>query len=285
MVKVFMGHRISDDQQPKVGPYGYLNVSQNCLIDILKAHTNFHGLNLRSFNNPQKHEKNCLLLTFDDGYKDFIDNALPIIEKFQTPSILFLSTGFIDGEIIPFEWELADIITAVKRLKTPDLKTHTVTDSTRQQEIYETIRQTLKNKNNASRQAYLKQLRSINHTAPKPRTHTDFLNWQEIIALDQHSLITIGAHTRTHPFLPAISLLEAYYEIRLSKIRIEKILRHSIDCFSYPYGGHSPIIRLLTRFAGFKYAFTTDPKPMNLSACNRFSIPRLDLHNHITENN
>ena len=285
MVKVFMGHGVSDEQQPQVGPHGYLNVSQNHLIYLLKAHTDFHGLNLRSFNHPQKHEKNCLLLTFDDGYKDFIDNALTVIEKFQTPCIVFLSTGFIDREIIPFEWELADIITAVKRLKTPDLEIHAVSDSTRQQEIYETIRKTLKIKNNASRQAYFQQLRSTNHIDRKPPTHTEFLNWQEIIALDQHSLITIGAHTRTHPFLPTLSLLEAYYEIRLPKIRIEKILGHSIDCFSYPYGGHSFIIRLLTRLAGFKYAFTTDPKPVDLSACNRFSIPRLDLHNYIAENN
>jgi peptidoglycan/xylan/chitin deacetylase (PgdA/CDA1 family) len=44
-----------------------------------------------------------VLLTFDDGYQDNLTNALPILEKYQCPAVLFLPTDYIGGGALPHD--------------------------------------------------------------------------------------------------------------------------------------------------------------------------------------
>ena len=44
-----------------------------------------------------------VVLTFDDGTADFVDNTLPILAKYRLPATLYLATGFIDGAIPWFD--------------------------------------------------------------------------------------------------------------------------------------------------------------------------------------
>lgn len=55
-----------------------------------------------------------VLITFDDGYQDFADAALPILERYQAPSAVFVHTGRSSGELgneFPLmDWEtIADV--------------------------------------------------------------------------------------------------------------------------------------------------------------------------------
>jgi peptidoglycan/xylan/chitin deacetylase (PgdA/CDA1 family) len=40
----------------------------------------------------------AVLLTFDDGYRDNLENALPILRRYGYPAVLFVPIGFLDGE-------------------------------------------------------------------------------------------------------------------------------------------------------------------------------------------
>ena len=42
---------------------------------------------------------NAALITFDDGFKSYFNTAIPILEKYNIPSIIFLNMGPIKGEI------------------------------------------------------------------------------------------------------------------------------------------------------------------------------------------
>ena len=39
--------------------------------------------------------KKCILLTFDDGYTSVMSNALPILKKYNIPSIIFFPNGLL----------------------------------------------------------------------------------------------------------------------------------------------------------------------------------------------
>ncbi|QWD89163.1 polysaccharide deacetylase family protein [Polynucleobacter sp. MWH-CaK5] len=43
------------------------------------------------------------VITFDDGYQDNLNVALPLLEKYQVPATIFVTTGMI-GEVPNFQW-------------------------------------------------------------------------------------------------------------------------------------------------------------------------------------
>jgi len=51
----------------------------------------------------EKPKENAALIYFDDGYKDIIDFALPILERENIRAAIFLTTDFVDGTKNPWE--------------------------------------------------------------------------------------------------------------------------------------------------------------------------------------
>ena len=99
--------------------------------------------------------------------------------------------------------------------------------------------------------------------------------------LDRESLITIGAHTRSHPQLIKLSRSRQLYEIRGSKKDLEKILNHPVESFSYPFGGYSDISYQtinIVKQSGFKYAAVNWSGNMTLFE-NIYTIPRIIIRN------
>jgi peptidoglycan/xylan/chitin deacetylase (PgdA/CDA1 family) len=45
----------------------------------------------------------CVCITFDDGYRDALDMALPILREFDMPATVYLPTAMIDG-VAPYDW-------------------------------------------------------------------------------------------------------------------------------------------------------------------------------------
>ena len=87
------------------------------------------------------------------------------------------------------------------------------------------------------------------------------LNWEDIIYLDNHHLITIGAHTHTHANLKSLNESDALDEIKYSKLLLEKELNHSINHFAYPFGSEDQVGERVSKYPerlGFKTAVSTN---------------------------
>jgi peptidoglycan/xylan/chitin deacetylase (PgdA/CDA1 family) len=71
-----------------------------------------------------------------------------------------------------------------------------------------------------------------------PSTYPDgkgFVTWAQIQEMATAGM-EIGSHSRTHPHLPKITEEQAWQEIRMSKVEMEKKLQVTVDAFSFPYG-------------------------------------------------
>lgn len=102
--RILMYHRVADvSQDPQL-----LAVSpQNFRAQIGYINEKYHIVPLSEiFEEIQKGivSKNKIAITFDDGYKDNLYNALPILEEFNAPATIFVTTGNIGSEEL-FPWD------------------------------------------------------------------------------------------------------------------------------------------------------------------------------------
>lgn len=200
-----------------------------------------------------RHER--VTLTLDDGFAANIDYVVETTERREIPLIIFLTTGFINRTVEPYELQIAKILGA--------------TDQAR----YESLRLPLKTKSVEARSRAVRQL-AAEHGVPEPKLADElYLTWDQIRELDAHPLVEFGAHTVNHVVLSRLAPRRAWREIRESKREIETRLGHAITAFAYPYGHTSALVTPQVRLAGFERAFVTDH-----GGESRFRIGRVDLN-------
>lgn len=69
-------------------------------VDLFEEHLRIlrAGGHLRSLDDALSDGRGGVVLTMDDGYRDFHDYALPILERHGVPALLYLATGLVAGE-------------------------------------------------------------------------------------------------------------------------------------------------------------------------------------------
>jgi hypothetical protein len=97
-----MYHRISSTPEPRVHPYFRVNTS----IAVFDAQLRFlkeNGYSALTLDQalgilaaPDQEDRKYVVLTFDDGYRDFYTDALPQLQKYGFTATVFLPTGYID---------------------------------------------------------------------------------------------------------------------------------------------------------------------------------------------
>ena len=81
-----------------------------------------------------------------------------------------------------------------------------------------------------------------------------FLTWNQVKTMDTGGM-TIGGHTRTHPYLPDITdPVVLRREIIGGKSVIENRIGHPINLFAYPYGHYNDQIIKIVKEAGYESA-------------------------------
>lgn len=219
------------------------------------------------------------LLTFDDGYEDLFTVALPLIEQYRVPCAIFITTGFVDGELSDYESSLAAIISGSRTLSCPSNGRISFVDNAARAKTYDRLRLDLKPLSKQARERYMIELLRLNPSVEVSR-NSRFLDWEQVRELDRHPLVTIGAHSRSHIMLSRLNPLEVFNELMSSRRRLEVELGRSVDLVAYPYGACSAQTRFLARRAGYRLGFGTHSGPVDADF-NRMFIPRTDIHTYM----
>jgi len=90
----------------------------------------------------------------------------------------------------------------------------------------------------------------------------------------------IGAHTKTHPDLTAISKIKAKMEISDCKSALEKMYKVEINDFCYPFGRFNDVVSTMVQDSGYLTATSMQRGRVN-SKSNSYSLPRIPI-NHRT---
>ena len=218
----------------------------------------------------------CITITFDDGYLDNLTHAAPVLNHYNVPATINVTTSCIDQSSVPIEFELESLIRQnthiVWRQEATTRFFHLTTDRARA-DCYHELRRALRAKPQEQRRASIDQaVRDSAATPPSiPRL---FLNWQELKRLSASPHIDIGGHSHHHIPLTSLTRDDARLQIQTSAQTITEHLKNPPFLFSYPHGATPRRAPKYLRAAAYRAAVTTRPTPIN-RRCNTMALPRM----------
>jgi peptidoglycan/xylan/chitin deacetylase (PgdA/CDA1 family) len=200
------------------------------------------------------------LLTFDDGYRDNLTTALPILRQLNLPSLIFLTTTHLDDGR-PFYWDQVAFCfqhAPLGDLSLPLLGRVFLTDPGREGLLMEWMAKS-KNVMEDEKAEAVRQLPvAMGLDIPSQRFRELILTWDETKRLPPLGM-ALGAHTRSHPILSKLPYNKAIDEIAGSRADIEARTGQAVCSFAYPNGHRTDFSESLERGItelGLETAFT-----------------------------
>src|SRR5262249_771186 len=137
--------------------------------------------------NPRQLRHTQILVTFDDGYRDNHDVALPILRSHGVPAAFFLITGFVGTQHVSWWDQIAFMLRRTRRtvlnLDFPCPVSFDLLSRPRERVIQEVLR-IYKGRDTAEPERLISQIEAA-CDVPRPRSEPKrlFMNWDEARAL------------------------------------------------------------------------------------------------------
>jgi peptidoglycan/xylan/chitin deacetylase (PgdA/CDA1 family) len=225
-------------------------------------------------------------LSFDDGYKNNLTLAAPLLARHEIPATIFVTTSLV-GTHNQLIWAL-EIHERLVRLLDSKVEIGGITHSLHPPETPQRTKESLELLHRIKclpveeRENLLRFLRNRTELDLTPfwkRELYEFLNWDELRLLHKQG-IEIGAHTHSHPVLSSLNQTELNRELRESKECLEGELGVECDVLAYPFGSEydfSEQVIETARRLGFRLAFTLQDC-RNTTVLDAMRIHRICIH-------
>lgn len=284
---VFMLHRVHDDSCPDIGGL-HADQLRSYLRYLSARHYRILSMDeIRDIVvNKVKIPAKCVAFTIDDGFFDHYQVAASVFDEFHYPLNFFVITGFLDGQLWPWDdqvaWtihhakkETAEVLLPEGEVLKLDLQQEHASRSVK------TLRERLKKTGQKGIYSWIRdQLfpatdAAFPETTPGPYAP---MSWD-----DARDLVRRGhgvyPHTGSHRILSTLDNSQRESEILDSRRRVEEELKQRVSVFAYPTGRPSDYGRtdaeILER-AGFDIAFNTVTDYIR-SGERPFDLPRFSL--------
>ncbi|MBK1795683.1 polysaccharide deacetylase family protein [Devosia sp. WQ 349] len=181
-----------------------------------------------------------VVLTFDDGYKDNLIHALPVLEAARTPFTLYVPTAFPSGGGQLWWQAIEDIIGKAGEVRFQGTAGAVVLPARSTKEKHTAFNQLywhLRKMPETERLSLLAEFSANYRYDLSAQCRAEIMDWDEIKQVANHPLATIGAHTVNHYELAKLPLDQARAEIVDSVTALEQRLGQRPKHFSYPLGG------------------------------------------------
>ena len=233
----------------------------------------------------------CCALTFDDGWLDNYQNAFPLLQEFNLPATIFLTTDYIGTNYWFWPEKISLCLCRLYKDKPAmDMMRNPIRDviikagffsSLSYEAVLDSLIETLKGYSPNERQNFVEQFAlSCGIQEEKERM---LMNWNEVRKMADSRLVNFGSHTATHELLDQLDSNLIYEEINISKNQIEMETMQPCTLFAYPNGNYNNTTIKILKKIGFQAAVTTKRGFVSHSI-NITELPRIAMHEDISNN-
>ena len=205
------------------------------------------------------------VLTFDDGYRDNLVHALPVLERHAAPFTVYVTTGFAERRARLWWIELEEAIRRAERVEAEidgvplSLPARSAAEK---RAAFKAVYWRLRAGPEDRLLAVVAELAARQGVDGPALVEELCMDWREIEALARHPLATIGAHTLSHPRLARLDAAEMRTELGAARAILEKRLGRPVPHLAYPVGDPgSAGAREFEAATAFGYASAVTTRP------------------------
>ena len=243
---VFYFHGLYESMKQKqlhhVDPQNNMTTKQ--FIDFIEyfLHYKYKFIIPKDLSSELKENQSYAMITFDDGYFNNM-LAVEILKRYNIPAVFFITTNNVKQNI-SYWW---DIIYKFRVKQGINLET-----IRNEQRTLKTVKFTAIND-------YITQNFGIKAFEPWSDIDRPF-NEVEVRDLAENPYVSIGNHTHNHSILTCYTRDEIKQELSESSNILFNLTGKYPVSVAFPNGNYNDMVIEVTEEAGFKYAFTTEPK-------------------------
>ncbi|MGZ3838684.1 MAG: polysaccharide deacetylase family protein [Flavisolibacter sp.] len=236
--------------------------------------------------NPNNFDQNKKYATivFDDGYKDNIEYAIPILEKYNVKASFYVVTDCIDKNVPTWTHLLDYTFQHTKKEKLnlkfdflpKDIWSNKLVGSKAKVDYVRKLKPALKKISHLER---LEVLNSVQEAFDDVQLPYLMMNWNDVKEIRSAGHY-IGSHTKTHCMLGTMEdEKEIKDELLISGQKIQQHLGYFPVTISYPVGSFNATTIKLSKEAGYKLGLAVKQEVFNPGLNENFAIPRIELYN------
>jgi peptidoglycan/xylan/chitin deacetylase (PgdA/CDA1 family) len=238
---------------------------------------------LNRLHNPT--QRRFAAITFDDGYRDNVNHALPILRRAQVPFTTYVPTGAITRELNAWWLGLRELFKLNEEVEIPFLdRTFVCRDLAGKRAALAAVTRWVHE--DFTRASSLGDLFAKHRISLASLCDRYFIDEDELRSLASEPLATIGGHTVTHAALATLAEVDISREMAQNRAYLQERLNRGINHFAYPYGSPAacgPREARLACEAGFRTAVTTAHRPLfTRDRLTQYTLPRINIHPHST---
>jgi peptidoglycan/xylan/chitin deacetylase (PgdA/CDA1 family) len=232
-------------------------------------------------------------VTFDDGYQSNYTLARPILQRWQIPAAIFVTSGFVNGYDTRRGFLWPDYVTALLKshaepqldftgIGLGPLDISTPQNLARSRNI---ISEHLKTFPADKKDAALACMERRHGGVVRGEAFPDYqpLSLHQLRELADDPLFTIGAHSVSHQILSRMAPENLDGEIGGSGAEIEKLIGRPVRFFAYPNGRLADInTAVVTITAGRYQAAVTTVAGLNAAGQDKYLLRRLGIGRNLS---
>ena len=288
-------HRIAERDKDRFYAPVISATPQSFRSQVKWLHNQMHILTLLELDNQIQAggtwKEPVALVTFDDGYRDNFEVAVPILKDLKIPATFFITTGFLESPRLPWWDHIAYIVKETPRhrleLKRGPSDIHPAIvielDGISRDDAVMPIIRAILDERITDLPWFLEHLRMKAEVTIEVESlgRALFMSWEQVRHIaDCNDRLAIGSHGHSHHSLADLDMQSQQRELVVSKRILEERLGREVPAIAYPFGWtgtYTQATKMLVQKAGYRVAFASQAGVNYANRLDPFEINRLGV--------